>query len=138
MTNEEKDYYEYHGEIVPVGGGFRYSKAYQRFQESVRWDYNLLTKQGESLEDIAEEVYGDRTCAQEIFECNNAERFLRENPNSFWADDPDKLHKRFPLNDKSNIKSLPEGLRLRVYMGPRQAGMYSYLHPERDVRSKLS
>lgn len=135
MTNEEKDYYEYHGENVPVGGGFRYSRAYQRFQGSLMWDYTMLTKQGESLEHLSEEVYLDRTFAQDIFECNNVDHFLRENPNHSWADDPKKLHERFALNDKSDIKNLPGGLRLIVHMIPQQAREYSWLHPERCVES---
>jgi len=138
----ESDRYKYGEEYVLRSHpeGFRYTEIYrffiERFREMVVWDFNILTKGGEKLETIAEEVYGKKELWKEIFENNNADEFVRKYPGHVYCDDPTKLHKIYPLNDNSDINNLPNEIRLKVYLGFRAAELYGRAHPERCLRDR--
>lgn len=113
ITNrQEEDRYRYGDNewvLKSYPSGFRYTDAYRRIQDLIKWDFRIDVLKGDTLESIAEEVYGDKEQWERLVNDNKQDKILRELP-------------------------LKHGQSLIVYMGFAAAELYKDARPERNLR----
>ncbi len=126
--------YYYNGREFPRSDPYAFREGnpdYGRgFVEQIAWDYALTVREGETLEDIATEIYGDPTQWTILWEYNN----IDDNGHypEYFRDS--EFAKKLPLNDSFDFtRELPVGTKLLVYLTSSSLGAYLNDYPEREI-----
>ncbi len=126
--------YYYNDREFPISKPYAFREGnpdYGRgFVEHIAWDYALTVREGETLEDIATEIYGDPTQWTILGEYNNIDH--NDHYPEHFRDS--EFAKKLPLNDSFDFtRELPVGTKLLVYFTSLGLGSYLNDYPEREI-----